>query len=139
LSLQINNNIIGQSTKMGVAKESKGNTAGSHQRHTYGNDQELLLEEEDTPNPFKINVKVADKTNDNSTTSIAVEDGVSDPFVLKPVKLAPNSDNLNKDADCREDYDINNGNMLIPRSLKDDKLNEPKKNFNAEEIELIKK
>lgn len=68
-------------------KESKGNTAGSHQRHNYGHEsQELLLEEEDTPlQPFKINMKVADKTNgDNSSIAMQNEalSGHNSPFVL---------------------------------------------------------
>ena len=77
---------------MGI-KESKGNTAGSHQRHNYyykdvsGHEsQELLLEEEDTPlHPFKINMKVADKTNgDNSSIALQNEalSGHNSPFVL---------------------------------------------------------
>ena len=138
MSLQIPAGKIDQNT---ATKASKGNTANSHNRGRES--QELLLEEEDSP--FKINVikvgeKKMDQTNDvNDATPVIVEKDAPDSFHLKPVNFAINYSNLdNKEADGREELDSNNGNLLVPRTFKEE-VSVSKKNFDEEEIELIKK
>ena len=138
LSLQIPAGKIDQNTATIV---SKGNTANSHNRGRES--QELLLEEEDSP--FKINVikvgeKKMDQTNDvTDATPVIVEKDAPDSFHLKPVDFAINYSNLdNKEADGREELDSNNGNLLVPRTFKEE-VSVSKKNFDEEEIELIKK
>ena len=138
LSLQIPAGKIDQNT---ATMASKGNTANSHNRGRES--QELLLEEEDSP--FKINVikvgeKKMDQTNDvTDATPVIVEKDAPDSFHLKPVNFAINYSNLdNKEADGREELDSNNGNLLVPRTFKEE-VSVSKKNFDEEEIELIKK